>query len=57
MAKSNKSTARFTYLEKWDTRFGQSERVVVRNGNGRFVDNVSLTALRKAPLAPNTRKG
>ena len=34
------------YLEKWDTRYGVSERVVLRKG-GRFVDNTSLTALRK----------
>lgn len=49
MAKRNTRTAPvFNYLEKWDTRYGQSERVVVRQ-NGRFVTNVSLTALRKAP--------
>lgn len=33
------------YLEKWNTRFGLSERVVIRNA-GRFVDNTSLTALK-----------
>ena len=45
---SKKKAARktYAYLEKWDTRFGQSERVVIRD-QGRFVDNVSLTALRK----------
>jgi len=53
MSKSNRKTARktaptFNYLEKWDTRFGTSERVVTRQ-NGKFVTNVSLTALRKAP--------
>ena len=37
----------YQYLEKWDTRFGKSERVVLRQ-EGRFVDNYSLTALRKA---------
>lgn len=52
-----KSTDKYAYLEKWDTRFGQSERVVIRDANGKFIDNVSLTTLRKAPLAPNTRKG
>ena len=55
MAKKSK---RFTYayLEKWDTRFGQSERVVIRDRQGKFVDNVSLTALKSAPLAHNTRQ-
>jgi hypothetical protein len=48
---------RVPYLEKWDTRFGQSERVVIRDENGKFVDNTSLTALRKSPKAPNSRKG
>ncbi len=44
---SKKNKARtFAYLEKWDTRFGQSDRVVIRE-QGRFVDNVSLSALRK----------
>lgn len=54
---SKKNIAKYAYLEKWDTRFGQSERVVIRNANGQFIDNVSLTTLRKSPLAPNTRKG
>jgi hypothetical protein len=44
--RSNRRT--YAYLEKWDTRFGSSDRVVIRS-QGRFVDNVSLTALRKAP--------
>ena len=53
MSKSNRKTASktapvFNYLEKWDTRYGTSERVVTRQ-NGKFVTNVSLTALRKAP--------
>ena len=39
----------YAYLEQWETRFGKSDRVVIRNSNGKFVDNVSLTALRKAP--------
>ena len=39
-------TKTIPYLEKWDTRYGVSERVVLRKG-GRFVDNTSLTALRK----------
>jgi hypothetical protein len=45
---SKKNVRKYAYLEKWDTRFGQSDRVVIRE-QGRFVDNVSLTALRKAP--------
>lgn len=47
MAKTRKAPV-FNYLEKWNTRYGQSERVVVRQ-NGKFVTNISLTALRKAP--------
>ena len=34
------------YLEKWETRYGTSERIVIRK-NGKFVDNTSLSALRK----------
>lgn len=45
MAKSKKAPV-FNYLEKWNTRYGQSERVVVRQ-NGRFLTNISLSALRK----------
>jgi hypothetical protein len=59
MAKSNRKSlakSKYAYLEKWDTRFGQSERVVIRDGFGHFVDNVSLTALRKSKVAPNSRK-
>jgi hypothetical protein len=39
----------FRYLETWDTRFGKSERLVTRDSDGKFVDTVSLTALRSAP--------
>lgn len=46
MAKSNRKTPKFAYLEQWNTKHGLSERVVIRQA-GRFVDNVSLTALRK----------
>jgi len=46
----------YSYLEQWDTRYGLSKRVVVRDQNGHFVDNFSLTALMKAPKAPNSRK-
>jgi hypothetical protein len=35
----------FNYLETWDTRYGMSQRVVTRQ-SGKFVTNVSLTALR-----------
>jgi hypothetical protein len=42
--------AKYTYLEKWDTRYGQQERVVIRDASGRFVDSVNLTGLRKAPV-------
>ena len=44
-----KNIATYPYLEKWATRYGTSERVVIRDANGKFVDNVSLSALRKAP--------
>lgn len=47
MAKATKAKT-YPYLEQWDTRYGLSDRVVLRK-NGRFVDNISLTALRKAP--------
>ena len=53
---SKKNTAKFTYLEKWYTPQGESDRIVICDANGRFVDNISLTALRKAPVAPNSRK-
>jgi hypothetical protein len=58
MPKSAKSSApaEFNYLEKWDTKQGISERLVVRRA-GKFVTNYSITALKKAPFAPNSRKG
>ena len=37
----------YTYLETWNTRYGTQERVVLRK-NGKFVDSVNLTGLRKA---------
>jgi hypothetical protein len=46
MASKKKTRKTYAYLESWDTRFGKSDRVVIRD-QGRFVDNVSLTALRK----------
>jgi hypothetical protein len=45
MARKSKAK-KFTYLEKWDTRYGQQERVVIRQ-QGRFVDSTNLTGLRK----------
>jgi hypothetical protein len=51
-----KNTRKYPYLEQWDTRYGLSERVVIRDTNGKFVDNVSLTALKKSPVAPHARK-
>lgn len=47
MSKSKKNQKVFNYLEKWDTRYGKSERIVTRQG-GRFVTNISLTALKNA---------
>jgi hypothetical protein len=41
-----KKAKQIPYLEQWDTRYGLSDRVVIRK-NGKFVDNVSLSALRK----------
>lgn len=58
MPKSAKPSApaEFNYLEKWDTKHGTSERLVVRRA-GKFVTNYSITALKKAPVAPLSRKG
>lgn len=60
MAKDNKMTkaqqaaqkkAKYLYLERWDTRFGQSDRIVIRN-QGRFVDNITRKQLAEAkPLS------
>ena len=35
--------ARYTSLEKW----GNTERVVIRDGFGHFIHNTNLTSLRK----------
>lgn len=35
---------RYTSLEKW----GNTERVVIRDGFGHFIHNVNLTSLRKS---------
>ena len=40
---------KYSYLEQWNTRYGTQERVVIRDENGKFVDSVNLTSLRKAP--------
>lgn len=48
MAKKN--LKKFVYLEKWDTRYGLQERAVTRDENGKFIDSVNLTGLRKSPL-------
>ena len=45
MSKSKKTPKIYNYLETWDTRYGMSQRVVTRQ-SGKFVTNVSLTALR-----------
>lgn len=50
MARKSKAK-KFTYLEKWDTRYGQQERVVIRQ-QGRFVDSTNLTGLRKQRVQP-----
>ena len=44
--KKKKPVYTYSYLENWDTRYGMSQRVVVRQG-GKFVDNISLTALKR----------
>ena len=48
MAKKN--LKKFVYLEKWNTRYGMQERAVTRDENGKFIDSVNLTGLRKSPL-------
>lgn len=45
--------ARYTYLEKW----GNTERVVIRNGLGHFVDNVNLSTLRRAKTVTSRQVG
>ena len=44
---ANKAKSKIVpYLETWDTRYGKSQRLVLRK-NGKFVDNTSLTALKQ----------
>lgn len=45
MAKKN-TPSTYAYLEQWDTRYGLSDRIVLRKA-GKFVDTISLSALRK----------
>lgn len=52
----NKKMKQYSYLEKWIMPDGSiSERIVVREG-GKFVDNISLTALKSAKPAPRSRE-
>ena len=46
MATKKKQVPTFNYLEQWDTRYGLSDRIVIRKA-GKFVNNISLSALRK----------
>jgi hypothetical protein len=46
MAKKKNTAKTYPYLETWATRYGMSERIVLRK-NGKFVDNTSLTALKQ----------
>ena len=46
MSTKTKKSPTYPYLEQWDTRYGLSDRIVLRK-NGKFVDNISLSALRK----------
>jgi len=44
MAKAKKNKDKFLYMEQWDTRYGLSDRIVIRN-QGRFVDNITRKQL------------
>jgi hypothetical protein len=46
MASKKNKPKTYPYLETWNTRYGLSQRVVLRK-NGKFVDNVSLDALKR----------
>jgi len=35
----------FRSAERWSTRYGNSVRLVTRDANGRFVDNISVRPL------------
>jgi hypothetical protein len=45
--KKNKRNPKYLYLEQWDTRFGLSDRIVIRE-QGRFVDNITRKQLAGA---------
>jgi hypothetical protein len=45
-SRKNSKAKTYPYLETWDTRYGMSQRVVLRK-DGKFVDNISLTALKQ----------
>lgn len=36
----------FMYEEKWQTRYGKSDRIVIRDANGHFVSNKSKRQLK-----------
>lgn len=42
-----KKTELFMSEEKWATRFGKSDRVVIRDAKGHFVDNASKRQLKQ----------
>jgi hypothetical protein len=46
MAKKNRKP-KFLYLEQWNTRYGLSDRIVIRE-QGRFVDNITRKQLQDA---------
>jgi len=52
MTTNVKPSKEYRYLETWNTKFGKSERVVTRR-DGKFIDTISLTSLRKAPALPS----
>ena len=47
MAKAKKDASKYLYMERWDTRYGLSDRIVIRN-QGRFVDNITRKQLANA---------
>lgn len=45
---------KYIYQETWNTRYGKSQRVVVRE-NGRFVDNKSKKQIKNREYLSYTR--
>jgi len=43
---AKKKSKTIPYLETWNTRYGKSQRIVLRK-DGKFVDNTSLSALKQ----------